>query len=78
MNLSIKDVPDNIVEQLHERARAHHRSLQGELRALLEEALATQRLTVEDAYRQIVGLGLQTPDEATAIIREGRDGRTGR
>lgn len=78
MNLSIKDVPDNIVEQLHERARAHHRSLQGELRALLEEALAPQRLTVEDAYRQIVGLGLQTPDEATAIIREGRDGRTGR
>jgi plasmid stability protein len=30
-NLSIKNVPDDVVERLRARARANHRSLQGEL-----------------------------------------------
>ena len=30
-NLSIKNVPDDVVERLRVRARANHRSLQGEL-----------------------------------------------
>jgi plasmid stability protein len=34
-NLSIKNVPDELVEKLRERAARHHRSIQGELMALL-------------------------------------------
>ena len=34
-NLSIKNVPDELVEKLRERAARHHRSIQGELLALL-------------------------------------------
>jgi plasmid stability protein len=34
-NLSIKNVPEELVEKLRERAARHHRSLQGELMALL-------------------------------------------
>jgi len=37
-NLSIKDVPEALAEQLRQRAARNHRSLQGELMALLEVA----------------------------------------
>ena len=39
--LSVKHVPDDVAERLKERARRHHRSLQGELRAILDEAVAS-------------------------------------
>lgn len=40
VNLSIKDVPDELAQALRERAARHHRSLQGELMAIIEEAAA--------------------------------------
>lgn len=40
VNLSIKSVPDELAERLRQRAERNHRSLQGELMALLEQALA--------------------------------------
>ena len=42
-SLSIKDVPEVIVQQLRERAARHHRSLQGELMALISAAVADER-----------------------------------
>jgi len=38
-NLSIKNVPEPMLAQLRARAKQHHRSLQGELLAILEEAV---------------------------------------
>jgi plasmid stability protein len=38
-NLSIKNVPDGLLTRLRERASRHHRSLQGELMALLSAAV---------------------------------------
>ena len=38
--LSIKNVPDAVHRQLKQRAGRHHRSLNGELLAVLEEALS--------------------------------------
>jgi plasmid stability protein len=38
-NLSIKEVPEEWARKLRERAAANHRSLQGELMAILDEAL---------------------------------------
>ena len=40
-NLSIKNVPEDVVERLRVRARAHHRSLQGELLDLVCRAAAS-------------------------------------
>jgi plasmid stability protein len=40
VNLSIKKVPDDIVARLKERALRHHRSVRGELLAIIEEAHA--------------------------------------
>lgn len=39
-NLSIRDVPEAVTEHLRQRAARHHRSLQGELMAILESAVA--------------------------------------
>ena len=38
VNLSIKNVPEAIAARLRERAERNHRSLQGELMAILENA----------------------------------------
>nr|WP_186329693.1 Arc family DNA-binding protein [Variovorax boronicumulans] len=38
-NLSVKDVPDAWAEALRQRAARNHRSLQGELMAILENAV---------------------------------------
>ena len=36
--LNIRDVPEETIRALKRRARAHHRSVQGEIRAILDEA----------------------------------------
>lgn len=41
-NLSIKNVPESVVEKLRERARRNHRSMQGELMTLVTEAAEPQ------------------------------------
>ena len=76
VSLSIKNAPDEIVKRLKERAERHHRSLQGELMAILEEAVGASRpLTSDDVLTEVRRLGLSTPSEAAAMIREDRDGR---
>jgi antitoxin FitA len=42
VNFSIKNVPDAIAAKLKERAARHHRSLQEELMAIIEEAIKEQ------------------------------------
>jgi plasmid stability protein len=42
VHLSIKNVPDDIAAALRSRAESNHRSLQGELMAILESALSSQ------------------------------------
>jgi plasmid stability protein len=75
VSLSIKNVPEEIVAKLREKAQKNHRSLQGELMALIEEAVSPAKLSVEELADEIDALGLKTPDEAAEIIRELRDGR---
>lgn len=38
VNLSVKNVPETLAKKLRERAERNHRSLQGELMAILETA----------------------------------------
>lgn len=75
MNLSIKDVPEEQVRRLRERAKANHRSLQGELRALIDQAtgFAAGRLTIDEIIARVSGLGITRRDEAARLIREDRD-----
>ena len=74
MDLSIKGVPEEQVKRLRDRAKANHRSLQGELRALIDEATgATHRLSVDEIVARASDLGLRRRDEAARLIREDRD-----
>ncbi len=76
VNLSIKNVPEELAERLRLRAAASHRSMQGELMAILEEALTERRpLTLQEVRKKVSELGLQTPDEAAQMIRADRDSR---
>lgn len=53
VTLTIKQVPERLAEKLRLRAAANHRSLQGELTAILEEAVLkppTRALQTEPPY----------------------------
>ncbi|MDP1527574.1 MAG: Arc family DNA-binding protein [Rhodocyclaceae bacterium] len=50
-NLSIKDVPEALAEALRQRAARNHRSLQGELMALLEETVGWENRVAEPAVK---------------------------
>ena len=75
LNLSIKRVPEDVVERLRKRARLNHRSLQGELMSILEESVRPSTLNANDLREYVVRLGLQTDDDGTEMVREDRDAR---
>ena len=76
INLSIKNAPDDVVQRLRERAERHHRSLQGELMAIIEAAVREDRpVTPAEILAEVRRLGLHTPPEAASIVRGERDAR---
>jgi plasmid stability protein len=76
VNLSIKNVPDALAQRLRERAARAHRSLQGELMVILEEAAyGAEHLTPSEALERVRSWGLETQASATEIIRRDRDAR---
>ena len=76
VNLSIKNVPDELAARLRERAARSHRSLQGELMAILEQAVTKEStMSPKQVLLEVRKLGLNTGDQATEMIREERDGR---
>ena len=75
INISIKNVPDEIAEELRARAARNHRSLQGELMAIIEEAAGQKSpLGPSEFLAGVRALGLRTPAEAHAMVREDRNG----
>lgn len=77
VNLSIKNVPEQMVEALRQRAERNHRSMQGEMMAILEAVLLPPQTTpvgpaertptrIEDISRT----GVRTPAEALLLLRE--------
>ena len=72
VTLSIKNVPDELAQRLKERAARNHRSLQGELMSILEEAGRPVR-SIEEFVRYVDRLGVKTPSDSASMIREDRD-----
>ncbi len=76
VNLSIKNVDERIVERLRARAARHHRSLQGELLAIIEESANTEpSLTPEEALAHVRRRRLHTPAESVKMLRADRNAR---
>jgi plasmid stability protein len=73
VNLSVKNAPDHVVEKLRRRAERHHRSLQGELMAIIEAATREDAvMTPAEVLAEVRKLGIRTPDESAAIVRADR------
>ncbi|HYC05285.1 MAG TPA: Arc family DNA-binding protein [Azospirillaceae bacterium] len=79
VTLSIKNVPDEIAQRLRERAARNHRSLQGELMAMLEAAAAPppRKKSIQEIHEEIQASGLRTESDSTEIVRAMRDSRYG-
>ena len=74
VNLSIKNVPYDLAEKLRHRALKNHRSLQGELMAILEEALCKREvLTPSELLMEVRKMQLQTESDSAGWIRKERD-----
>ncbi len=79
VTLSIKNAPDDVVRRLRDRAARNHRSLQGELLAIIEAAVTPSGAsTASELLGELRASGLSTPREAADLIRADRDGRKGR
>jgi hypothetical protein len=79
VNLSIKNVPDEVVDQLRKRAAFNRRSLQGELLAIVEAvAREHQRrvVTIDDLYEWAKAQNFPPMGDSAAQIREAREERS--
>jgi antitoxin FitA len=75
-SLSIKNVPDHVVERLRARAARNRRSLQGELLDLIERAVdEVPTISARDVYERIRKMKLPAGESSADIIRGLRDGR---
>ena len=73
MNLSIKNVPEPIVQRLRERAARRHCSLQGELLDIIESAAGeTPVMRSVDVLAEVRQLGLSKVLSSVEIIRADR------
>lgn len=91
VNLSVKNVPDELAEKLRARAERNHRSLQRELLSILEQAVqpgslvpvpddldsTEPRISVEELYRRTRKLFPKGSPSSVDFIRQSRDGRYG-
>lgn len=76
-NLSIKKVPGELIEKLRSRALRNHRSIQGELLAILEEALSSGKpaKSLDAVLAQLKKSKLKTKSESVSIVRKLRNSR---
>lgn len=76
VSLSVKNVPDYIAKRLRARAALHHRSLNGEMVAILEESVVhCRKLSPVELLARVRSSGLRTPAESAKITRRERDER---
>lgn len=74
-NVTIRNLDDSVVEALKQRARDHHRSLEAELREILESAAQYRRRA--EFIAAMDRLRAMTPDihqtNSTELVRQDRD-----
>jgi plasmid stability protein len=75
----VRDLDDALVARLKERARDNHRSLQGEVKAILEEAAAqatdAEVEAILDRWQRHWRQKGKTFSDSAELIREDRDSR---
>ena len=67
-------IPDELAEKLEHRAAEHGRSIEEEVVVVLRAELTKGRpLTFAELHEKVKALGISTPSESAAMIREDRD-----
>lgn len=70
----VRNLPDDVVEKLRARAARHGRSLEAELRSVLEEVATADLTALREQSRAIrKKLEGRYRSDSTALIREDRD-----
>jgi plasmid stability protein len=71
----IRDLDDDLVAMLKARAKSNHRSLQGEIKALLEEKVRGRSVAVirEELRLFRAGLGKRKFSDSAKLIRADRE-----
>ena len=80
VTLSIKNTPVSVVERLKRRASRHHRSLQGELLALVEAVAREEEaglLSAAEALSAVRAAGVASRGGSARLVREMREARHG-
>jgi hypothetical protein len=75
VSFSIKDVPEELADALRERARLNHRSLQGEMLAMIEAHVGARPFRARALWSQVKKLEIPSNDESVRMVREDRDRR---
>lgn len=78
ISISIKNVPKKKVDQLKLRAKRNHRSLQGELLAIIDQATEMAPppggwISPRELFERGKALGINTPSDSVRMVREDRD-----
>lgn len=69
VNLSVKNVPEALAAKLRERAERNHRSLQGELMAILDAAASDPQVGRANAAGAAYDIGPATPAADRLLVR---------
>ena len=74
VNLSIENVPEELTVKVKARAARNHRSLQGELMAILEASVSDDsKLTPQEVLARVRSIGLTSTSKSATFVREDRD-----
>lgn len=75
-SLTIRNIPAPVLASLRLRAKQNHRSMQGEILAILEGATeAPARRSISEAFARMKATGITSSAKSTALIRADRDAR---
>ena len=79
VNISIKNAPDELVSRLKRRAAENHRSMQGEVIAILDQVTREPSVVtttqMEAILAKIRAIGHPNTSDSVQIIRDDRDRR---
>jgi plasmid stability protein len=78
VSLSIKNVPDDVVDRLRDRAKRNRRSLQGELLVVVEQAAVQPApLALGEIYQRARARGITSErNDSVEMVRRMRDEHT--
>ena len=76
-SITVKNIPEEIYDRVREQAKAHHRSINSEIIACLEQTVKSQQVSTDDILQEARRLrkkakGSLSSQEVESAINEGR------